>query len=151
MQSLVVRIDDSFIVYLLRFKAAIEEDNEILDLLVGTKIKGSKMHPIFVNNTAQDTQMNQILQLIEERKFYDIQERSSEDYSQSEDDKTSRRSKLKISNSASLEDMTLNLITPRGITQKSQRLISYQSDKMSIMSKKQLESKIKLTWDEFVI
>jgi hypothetical protein len=63
--------------------------------------------------------MNQILQLIEERKFYDIQERSSEDYSQSEDDKTSRRSKLKISNSASLEDMTLNLITPRGITQKS--------------------------------
>jgi hypothetical protein len=55
MQSLVLRIDDSFIVYLLRFKAAIEEDNEILDLLVGTKIKGSKMHPIFVNNTAQDT------------------------------------------------------------------------------------------------
>jgi hypothetical protein len=63
--------------------------------------------------------MNHILQLIEERKFYDIQERSSEDYSQSEEDKTSKRSKFKISNSASLEDMTLNLITPRAITLKS--------------------------------
>ena len=49
-QPLVIRIDDSFMVYLLRFKAAIEEDNEILDLLVGTKIKGSNKHPIFINN-----------------------------------------------------------------------------------------------------
>jgi hypothetical protein len=46
MQSLVIKLDDEFIVYVLRFMAAIEEDGNILNL--GNAIKGTKIHEIFL-------------------------------------------------------------------------------------------------------
>lgn len=46
MQSLVIKIDDELMVYLLRFIAAIEEDGRILN--IGNTIIGSKIHEMFL-------------------------------------------------------------------------------------------------------
>ena len=46
MQSLVIQLDDEFIVYVLRFIAAIEEDGSVLD--TSNAIKGTKIHHIFM-------------------------------------------------------------------------------------------------------
>lgn len=50
MQSLAIKIDDELMVYLLRFKSAIEEDGRILKF--GSGIHGSKIHPMFLQNNA---------------------------------------------------------------------------------------------------